>query len=73
MSGLKERELLMNSQISSVGPVSTGLGLSLDDRRLAAASSSGESPSLFSLLDEEIDCELQRQEAELDRFIKLRV
>ncbi|PIA46255.1 hypothetical protein AQUCO_01500047v1 [Aquilegia coerulea] len=61
-----------NSQISSVDffqtrSVSTGLGLSLDDRRIV---SSGDSP-LFSILDDEIDRELQRQEAEMDRFIKV--
>ncbi|KAL5992851.1 hypothetical protein ACLOJK_013770 [Asimina triloba] len=70
---LKEQEFLENSQISSVDflqtrSVSTGLGLSLDDRRMA--SSSGESPVL-PLLDEDIDRELQRQEAEMDRFVKL--
>ncbi|XP_077213223.1 S-ribonuclease binding protein 1 [Tasmannia lanceolata] len=71
---LKEQELLENnnSQISSLDffqtrSVSTGLGLSLDDRRI---SSSGDSPVL-SLFDEEIDLELQRQDAEMDRFIKL--
>lgn len=77
---LKEQELLINSQISSAAadfpqnrPVSTGLGLSLDDRRLAAASSPGDSPPLFLMLDDEIDRELRRQEAELDRFIKMKV
>ncbi|XP_058089549.1 probable BOI-related E3 ubiquitin-protein ligase 2 [Magnolia sinica] len=70
---LKEQEFLENSQISSVDflqtrSVSTGLGLSLDDRRMA--SSSGDSPVL-SLLDEEIDRELQRQDTEMDRFVKL--
>ncbi|XP_068638005.1 probable BOI-related E3 ubiquitin-protein ligase 2 [Aristolochia californica] len=70
---LKEQEFLENSQISSVDflqtrSVSTGLGLSLDDRRMP--SSSGESP-LMSLLDEDIDSEIQRQDAEMDRFIKL--
>ncbi|XP_042478753.1 BOI-related E3 ubiquitin-protein ligase 1-like [Macadamia integrifolia] len=70
---LKEQDFLENnSQISSVDflqrrSVSTGLGLSLDDRRMA---SSGDSPG-FSLLDDEIERELQRQDAELDRFVKL--
>lgn len=64
-----------NSQISSVDllqtrSVSTGLGLSLDDRRMVA--SSGDSP-LLSLFDEEIDRELQRQDAEMDRFVKVQV
>ncbi|XP_010274802.1 PREDICTED: uncharacterized protein LOC104610044 [Nelumbo nucifera] len=72
---LKEQDFLENnSQISSVDflqtrSVSTGLGLSLDDRRMA---SSGDSP-LFSLLDDDIDGELQRQEAEMDRFVKVHV
>ncbi|OVA15831.1 zinc finger protein [Macleaya cordata] len=75
---LKEQDFLENnnnnnnSQISSVDflqsrSVSTGLGLSLDDRRLA---SSGESP-VFSLFNDEIDRELQRQDAEIDRFVKV--
>ncbi|RWR92575.1 putative BOI-related E3 ubiquitin-protein ligase 2 [Cinnamomum micranthum f. kanehirae] len=71
---LKEQEFLENSQISSVDllqtrSVSTGLGLSLDDRRMAAVSS-GDSPVL-SLFDEEIDRELQRQDVEMDRFVKV--
>lgn len=71
---LKEQELLENSQISSIDfmqtrSVSTGLGLSLDDRRLAG-SSSADSP-LFSLIGDDIDRELQRQEAEMDRFLKV--
>lgn len=73
---LKEQEFLENSQISSVDllqtrSVSTGLGLSLDDRRVAAVSS-GDSPVL-SLFDEEIDRELQRQDVEMDRFVKVQV
>ncbi|XP_042505600.1 BOI-related E3 ubiquitin-protein ligase 1-like [Macadamia integrifolia] len=70
---LKEQDFLENnSQITSVDflqtrSVSTGLGLSLDDRRMA---SSADSP-VFSLFDNEIDQELQRQDVELDRFIKL--
>ncbi|RWW03289.1 hypothetical protein GW17_00033561 [Ensete ventricosum] len=72
---LKEQDLLENSQISSIdflhaGSVSTGLGLSLDDRRVAA--SSGESPLLLlPTVGEDIDCEVQRMDAEMDRFIKL--
>ncbi|MQM16106.1 hypothetical protein Taro_049060 [Colocasia esculenta] len=63
---MKEQELLNSS------PVSTGLGLSLDDRRLAAASSSsGDSSSLLLMLDDEIDRELRRQEAEMERFLKI--
>ncbi|XP_065027862.1 probable BOI-related E3 ubiquitin-protein ligase 3 isoform X1 [Musa acuminata AAA Group] len=72
---LKEQDLLENSQISSIdflhaGSVSTGLGLSLDDRRVAA--SPGESPLvLLPTVGEDIDCEVQRMDAEMDRFIKL--
>ncbi|CAL9118570.1 unnamed protein product [Musa textilis] len=72
---LKEQDLLENSQISSIdflqtGSVSTGLGLSLDDRRVAA--SSGESPLLLlPTVDKDIDREVQRMDAEMDQFIKL--
>lgn len=74
---IKEQDLLENSQISSVdflhtGSVSTGLGLSLDDRRIAA--SSGESQLLLlPTFDEDIDREMQRMDAEIDQFIKLEV
>ncbi|KAK9271318.1 hypothetical protein L1049_026908 [Liquidambar formosana] len=70
---LKEQDFLENnSQISSVDflqprSVSTGLGLSLDNGRLA---SSGDS-ALLSLIGDEIDQELQRQDAEIDRFLKV--
>ncbi|KAK1554339.1 hypothetical protein Q3G72_010893 [Acer saccharum] len=70
---LKEQDFLENnSQITSVDflqsrPVSTGLGLSLDNTQMA---SSGDS-ALLSLVGDEIDCELQRQDAEIDRFLKL--
>uniref|UniRef100_A0A5B6YGY8 Putative BOI-related E3 ubiquitin-protein ligase 2 n=1 Tax=Davidia involucrata TaxID=16924 RepID=A0A5B6YGY8_DAVIN len=70
---LKEQDLLENnSQISSVDflqprSVSTGLGLSLDNGRLA---SSGESPFL-AFIGDDIDRELLRQDAEIDRFIKV--
>ncbi|OVA15658.1 zinc finger protein [Macleaya cordata] len=72
---LKEEDFLDNSnnnlQTQSADflqkrSVSTGLGLSLDDRPVA---SSGESP-VFSLFEDEIDREFQRQDAEIDRFIK---
>ncbi|XP_042418677.1 BOI-related E3 ubiquitin-protein ligase 1-like [Zingiber officinale] len=72
---LKEQDSLDDSQITSIdflqtGPVSTGLGLSLDDRRVAV--SSGESPQLLlRVVDEEIDRELQGMEAEMDRFMKI--
>ncbi|THU49564.1 hypothetical protein C4D60_Mb06t10870 [Musa balbisiana] len=74
---LKEQDLLENSQISSIDflqtrSVSTGLGLSLDDRRVAA--SSGESPLLLlPTVDKDIDREVQRMDAEMDQFIKLEV
>ncbi|KAG6382989.1 hypothetical protein SASPL_157277 [Salvia splendens] len=60
-----------NSQISSVDllqarSVSTGLGLSLDNPRLA---SSGDS-ALLGLVGDALDRELQRQDAEIDRYIK---
>ncbi|XP_050214279.1 probable BOI-related E3 ubiquitin-protein ligase 2 [Mercurialis annua] len=70
---LKEQDFLENnSQISSVDflqarSVSTGLGLSLDNTR---AASSGDS-ALISLIGEDIDRELQRQDAEIDRFLKI--
>ncbi|KAJ0968165.1 hypothetical protein J5N97_025082 [Dioscorea zingiberensis] len=72
---VKELEFLEGSQISSIdflhtgGSVSTGLGLSLDDRRVGV--SSGESPLVLSSIDEEIGREIQRQDAEMDRFLKL--
>ncbi|KAI3997833.1 hypothetical protein MKX01_036303 [Papaver californicum] len=61
-----------NSQISSLDflqtrPVSTGLGLSLDDRRNIT---SGETP-VYSFFDGEIDREFQRQDAEIDHFVKV--
>lgn len=74
---VKEQEFLEDSQISSIdflhtgGSVSTGLGLSLDDRRVGV--SSGESSLVLSSIDEEIGREIQRQDAEMDRFLKLQV
>lgn len=74
---LKEQDFLENnSQMSSVDffnqarSVSTGLGLSLDNGRLA---SSGDSPFLGLIINDEIDRELQRQDAEIDRFLKVQV
>ncbi|KAG9160925.1 hypothetical protein Leryth_008733 [Lithospermum erythrorhizon] len=60
-----------NSQISSVDflqarSVSTGLGLSLDNGRLA---SSGDSAFLGLSVDD-VEIELRRQEVELDRYMK---
>ncbi|CAH1454316.1 unnamed protein product [Lactuca virosa] len=62
-----------NSQISSIDflqprSVSTGLGLSLDNGRLA---SSGESSFVAGLIGDEIEMELRRQDAEIDRFMKI--
>ncbi|XP_031493473.1 probable BOI-related E3 ubiquitin-protein ligase 3 isoform X1 [Nymphaea colorata] len=71
----REKELFENSQISSIdflqhqGSVSTGLGLALDDRKLA---SSGDSPPMpLGFFEHEVSIELQRQEAEIDRFLKI--
>ncbi|MCI13273.1 RING finger protein B, partial [Trifolium medium] len=70
---LKEQDFLENnSQISSVDflqprSVSTGLGLSLDNTRLT---STGDS-ALLSLIGDDIDRELQQQDLEMDRFLKL--
>ncbi|KAF9668552.1 hypothetical protein SADUNF_Sadunf14G0015400 [Salix dunnii] len=70
---LKEQDFLENnSQISSIDflqarSVSTGLGLSLDNTR---ASSSGDS-ALLSLISDDIDSELQRQDVEVDKFLKI--
>ncbi|XP_039043295.1 probable BOI-related E3 ubiquitin-protein ligase 3 isoform X2 [Hibiscus syriacus] len=70
---LKEQDLLENnSQISSVDffqarSVSTGLGLSLDNNNRMA--SSVDSP-LLSLIGGDLDLELQRQDAEIDRLLK---
>ncbi|XP_008790191.1 probable BOI-related E3 ubiquitin-protein ligase 3 isoform X2 [Phoenix dactylifera] len=59
-------------------PLSTGLGLSMDDggavaaAATAAAASSGDSLLLvhrFPAIDDEISHELQRQEVEIDRFV----
>ncbi|KAJ4848714.1 hypothetical protein Tsubulata_040043 [Turnera subulata] len=72
---LKEQDFLENnSQISSVDflqarSVSTGLGLSLDNTRVSC---SGDS-ALLSLLADDIDGELLRQDAEIDRYLKLQV
>ncbi|XP_044510023.1 probable BOI-related E3 ubiquitin-protein ligase 2 [Mangifera indica] len=70
---LKEQDFLENnSQISSVDllqarPVSTGLGLSLDNTRMASSADS----AILSLISDDIDSELQRQDVEIDRFLKL--
>ncbi|KAK4381389.1 hypothetical protein Sango_2971800 [Sesamum angolense] len=61
-----------NSQLSSADllqarSVSIGLGLSLENPRLA---SSGDS-ALLGLVGDALDRELQRQDAEIDRYIKL--
>ncbi|CAI0424513.1 unnamed protein product [Linum tenue] len=70
---LKEQDFLENnSQISSFDflqarSVSTGLGLSLDNNRASSSSDS----VLLSLIGDDIDLELQRQDAEIDRFLKI--
>lgn len=75
---LKEQDFLENnSQISSVDffqarSVSTGLGLSLDNNNNNRMASSGDS-ALLSLIGDDIDHELQRQDAEIDRFLKVQV
>lgn len=72
---LKEQDFLENnSQISSVDflqprSVSTGLGLSLDNTHLT---STGDS-ALLSLIGDDIERELQQQDAEIDRFLKVQV
>lgn len=72
---LKEQDFLENnSQISSVDflqarTVSTGLGLSLDNTRLASSADS----ALMLFIGDDIDNELHRQEAEIDRFLKAQV
>ncbi|XP_030460564.1 BOI-related E3 ubiquitin-protein ligase 1-like isoform X1 [Syzygium oleosum] len=70
---LEEQDLFENnnSQVSSIDflqarSVSTGLALSLDNSKLA---SSGDS-ALLSLLTDDIDRELQQQDAEIGRFLK---
>ncbi|XWS25598.1 hypothetical protein CRYUN_Cryun27aG0081500 [Craigia yunnanensis] len=73
---LKEQDFLdNNSQISSVDffqarSVSTGLGLSLDNNNNNWIASSGDS-ALLSLIGDDIDHELQRQDAEIDKFLKV--
>ncbi len=73
---LKEQDFLENnSQISSVDflqprSVSTGLGLSLDNNTRMA--STGDS-ALLSLIGDDIERELQRHDAEIDRFLKVQV
>lgn len=63
-----------NSQISSIDfwqnrPVSTGLGLSLDNAGIASSDGS----ALLSLVGDDIDRELQRQDADIDRYLKIQV
>ncbi|XP_073526418.1 uncharacterized protein [Phyllobates terribilis] len=71
---LKEQNFFENnSQLSSADflqarAVSTGLGLSLDNT--SRAGSSGDSYFL-SMLGDEIDRELQMQDAEIDRYLKV--
>lgn len=82
----REQELLgENSQMSSIdflqtgSAVSTGLALSLEDRRhggggAGAGNSSGDSPLLLlPMLDDDISREVQRLDADMDRFIRAQV
>ncbi|XP_009760231.1 probable BOI-related E3 ubiquitin-protein ligase 2 [Nicotiana sylvestris] len=71
---LKEQDFLENnnSQISSVDflqqrSVSTGLGLSLDNGRLGSCGDS----AFLGLVGDDIERELQRQDADIDRYIKV--
>lgn len=72
---LKEQDFLENnSQISSIDflqtrSVSTGLGLSLDNTRMA---STGDS-ALLSLIGDDIERELQQQDAEIQRYLRMEV
>ncbi|KAL1222401.1 putative BOI-related E3 ubiquitin-protein ligase 3 [Cardamine amara subsp. amara] len=70
---IKEQDFLENhSQISSIDfwqarSVSTGLGLSLDNARIASSDGS----ALLSLVGDDIDRELQRHDADIDRYLKI--
>ena len=72
---LKEQDFLENnSQISSIDflqtrSVSTGLGLSLDNTRMA---STGDS-ALLSLFGDDVERELQRQDAEIQKYLRVQV
>ena len=69
---VKEMDFLENnSQISSIDfwqgrSVSTGLGLSLDSPPIGSSDGS-------ALLPLDVERELQRQDAEIDRFLKIQV
>ncbi|KFK36160.1 hypothetical protein AALP_AA4G085800 [Arabis alpina] len=70
---IKEQDFLdNNSQISSIDfwqarSVSTGLGLSLDNARIASSDGS----ALLSLVGDDVERELQRQDTEIDRYLKI--
>ena len=72
---VKEMDFLENSsQISSIDfwqgrSVSTGLGLSLDSAPIGSSDGS----ALLSLVRDDVERELQRQDAEIDRFLKIQV
>lgn len=76
---LKEQDFLENnSQISSVDffqprSVSTGLGLSLDNNNNNNQMASSGDSALLSLIGDGIDHELQQQDVEIDRFLKVQV
>lgn len=71
----KEQDFFDNtSQISSLDflqarSVSTGLGLSFDNNKIV---SSGDS-ALLSLIFDDVDCEFRKQDAEIERFLKIEV
>ncbi|KAF8113093.1 hypothetical protein N665_0057s0043 [Sinapis alba] len=70
---IKEMDFLENnSHVSSIDfwqgrSVSTGLGLSLDSTRIGSSDGS----ALLSLVGDDVERELQRQDAEIDRFLKI--
>ncbi|CAG7909493.1 probable BOI-related E3 ubiquitin-protein ligase 2 [Brassica rapa] len=70
---VKEMDFLENSsQLSSIDfwqgrSVSTGLGLSLDSAPIGSSDGS----ALLSLVRDDVERELQRQDAEIDRFLKI--
>lgn len=67
-----------NSQMSSVDffqarSVSTGLGLSLDNNNSNARLASSGDSAFLGYVSDDIDREMQRQDAEIDRFVKIQV
>ncbi|KAG8377595.1 hypothetical protein BUALT_Bualt08G0049400 [Buddleja alternifolia] len=58
---------ILSGDLLQARSVSTGLGLSLEYPRLASSADS----ALIGLLGDNLDIELQRQDAEIDRYVKL--